>query len=228
MEPIIRARNLNRIYRLGSEEVHAVQEVSLDIMPGDFTAFVGPSGSGKTTLLNLLGCLENPTSGELVVAGKPVFNGKNSLSERKLTHIRREHYGYVFQKFHLIPTLTVRENIELPRTFFRKEGFSVAELLSLLGLESRAQHLPGQLSGGEMQRVAVARALINRPDILLADEPTGNLDTRRSEEIGEILTRLNREFGLTIILVTHNPALAGIAKKTVALRDGVIENGPHE
>lgn len=227
MEPILQAHDLHRVYHLGSEEVHAVRGVSIELMPGDFTAFVGPSGSGKTTLLNLLGCLENPTSGALTVAGKTVFDNGKSLSERKLTHIRREHYGYVFQKFHLIPTLTVRENITLPHTFYRRDGFTVDELLAMMGLEQRANHLPGQLSGGEMQRVAVARALINRPDILLADEPTGNLDTRRSAEIGEILTRLNREFGLTIILVTHNPALAAIAGNTVALSDGIIDRTVH-
>jgi ABC-type lipoprotein export system ATPase subunit len=218
------ARQLKKIYRRGSEEVAAVDDISLHVGRGEFVSFVGPSGSGKTTLINLLGCLDNPSSGELVLAGRTIFAAGKNLSERDLTKVRRELFGYIFQYFYLIPTLTVRENIMLPLTFFRKPGSEerVGSLMELLGIGHRAGHLPGQISGGEMQRVAIARALVNQPEILLADEPTGNLDTRRSEEIGTILADLNRESGITVVMVTHNLGLAAHAHRVVELRDGRI------
>jgi len=224
-ENAISAQNLTKIYTRGIEQVHAVDHVSLDIRAGEFVSVVGPSGSGKTTLINVLGCLDNPTAGALTIDGRAVFTDGRSLSERQLTRIRRELFGYIFQKFYLIPTLTVEENIMLPFTFFRKDGAeeNVSRLLYLLGIEKRKNHLPGQLSGGEMQRVAIARALVNNPRILLADEPTGNLDTARSEEIGQTLTELNQKQGLTIILVTHNPALAQTAQRTITIHDGKIK-----
>jgi putative ABC transport system ATP-binding protein len=220
----IEAEHLTRIYRRGPEEIPAVDDVSLKIEKGSFTSIVGPSGSGKTTLINVLGCLDNPTSGRLSLGGRVVFEGGKGLSEAKLTRIRRDVYGYIFQKFYLVSTLTVLENVVLPFTFFKKPGAEedVGRVLRLLGLDKRANHLPGQLSGGEMQRVAIARALVNKPDILLADEPTGNLDTARSEEIGRILQDLNKREGLTVILVTHNPRLAALAQRTIELRDGKI------
>ncbi|MBP7707220.1 MAG: ABC transporter ATP-binding protein [Candidatus Aminicenantes bacterium] len=191
---------------------------------GEFLSVVGPSGSGKTTLVNVLGCLDNPTSGRLSLDGRAVFADGRGLTEARLTRVRREVFGYVFQKFYLVPTLTVVENVVLPLTFYRKPGAGadVEALLARLGLDKRARHLPGQLSGGEMQRVAIARALVNRPAILLADEPTGNLDTARSEEIGALLKDLNAREGLTEVLVTHNPRLAALADRTVELRDGRI------
>ncbi|RJP85242.1 MAG: ABC transporter ATP-binding protein [Desulfobacteraceae bacterium] len=224
-ENAISAENLTKIYTRGIEQVHAVDHISLDIRAGEFVSVVGPSGSGKTTLINVLGCLDNPTAGILTIDGRAVFTDGRSLSERQLTRIRRELFGYIFQKFYLIPTLTVEENIMLPFTFFRKDGASenVSRLLHLLGIERRKNHLPGQLSGGEMQRVAIARALVNNPRILLADEPTGNLDTARSEEIGQTLTELNQKQGLTIILVTHNPSLAQTAQRTITIHDGKIK-----
>jgi putative ABC transport system ATP-binding protein len=218
---VLQARGLSRIYRRGSEEVSALDGVTLDIRRGDFISCIGPSGSGKTTLVNLLGCLDNPSSGELQVGGKQIFGGSR-LSERALTLVRREVFGYIFQNFHLIPTLTVRENVALPLAFYRKKGAEeqVDRLLALLGMEHRRDHLPGEISGGEMQRTAIARALVNRPEILLADEPTGNLDSQRSEEIGRVLRELNRETGVTIVLVTHNAALAKLGRRVVEMRDG--------
>jgi putative ABC transport system ATP-binding protein len=220
----IEAEHLTRVYRRGPEEIAAVDDVSLEIEKGSFTSIVGPSGSGKTTLINVLGCLDNPTSGRLSLEGRVVFESSKGLSEAKLTRIRRDVYGYIFQKFYLVSTLTVLENVILPFTFFKKPGAEedVGRVLKLLGLDKRAGHLPCQLSGGEMQRVAIARALVNKPGILLADEPTGNLDTARSEEIGRILQDLNTREGLTVILVTHNLRLAALAQRTIELRDGKI------
>jgi putative ABC transport system ATP-binding protein len=218
----LEARGLTRVYRRGSEEIRALDGVSLTIRRGEFVSFMGPSGSGKTTLVNLLGCLDNPSEGELDLAGRNIFGSGKILGERDLTRIRREVFGYIFQNFYLIPTLTVRENVALPLAFYRKPGVEgeVERLLGMLGMEHRMDHLPGQISGGEMQRVAIARALVNRPEILLADEPTGNLDTKRSAEIGEILQELNRNAGLTIVMVTHNPGLARLGGRLIEMRDG--------
>ena len=220
----IEAKNLRKVYHRGIEEIPAVNGVSLQINKGDFISIIGPSGSGKTTLINLLGFLDNPTSGELHLGERSIFNHANPLSERELTKIRRETFGYIFQNFYLIPTLTVMENVMLPLTFYRKassedEGI---KLLKLLGMDHRKHHLPGQISGGEMQRVAIARAMVNTPEILLADEPTGNLDTKRSAEIVQVLQELNRTVGLTIIMVTHNQELARHANRMFEMRDGQI------
>jgi len=219
----LKARDLTRVYHRGSEEIRALDGVSLSIRRGEFVSFMGSSGSGKTTLINLLGCLDNPTSGALELAGKSIFGAGKPLGERELTRVRREVFGYIFQNFYLIPTLTVQENVALPLAFYRKPGAEeeVERLLKLLGMEQRRDHLPGQISGGEMQRVAIARALVNRPEILLADEPTGNLDTRRATEIGEVLQELNRSSGLTIVMVTHNPGLARLAGRQIEMRDGL-------
>ncbi len=227
----IEARNLSKVYRRGSEEIPAVNSVSLKIGKGDFISIIGPSGSGKTTLINLLGFLDNPTSGELGLRGRSIFNNGKRLSERELTKIRRETFGYIFQNFYLIPTLTVMENVTLPLTFYRKPDTEneAIRLLKLLGMDHRKDHLPGQISGGEMQRVAIARAMVNRPEILLADEPTGNLDTKRSAEIVQVLQKLNRDVGLTVIMVTHNQELARCADRMLEMRDGQlyeIDRGP--
>jgi len=222
-ETMLRGEGLSKIYRRGSEEIRALDGVSLEIRRGDFVSFTGPSGSGKTTFLNLLGCLDNPTTGNLEIAGRAVFGNGAALSERKLTRIRREMFGYIFQSFYLIPTLTVRENVALPLAFYRKNGTGeIEKLLRMLGMKHRMDHLPGEISGGEMQRVAIARALVNRPEILLADEPTGNLDTKRTGEIGEVLKELNKATGLTIIMVTHNPELARLGGRVIEMRDGRI------
>ena len=220
----IEAINLKKVYLRGSEEITAVNDVSLRINQGDFISIIGPSGSGKTTLINLLGFLDNPTSGELRLGERSIFNHAKPLSERELTKIRRVTFGYIFQNFYLIPTLTVMENVMLPLTFYRKPGTEneAVKLLQLLGMEHRKDHLPGQISGGEMQRVAIARAMVNMPEILLADEPTGNLDTKRSAEIVQVLQELNRNVGLTIIMVTHNQDLARHADRMFEMKDGQI------
>lgn len=218
----LEARSLTRVYHRGSEKIPALDGVSLTIRRGEFVSFMGPSGSGKTTLINLLGCLENPSSGQLHLAGRSIFGNGKILGERDLTRIRREVFGYIFQNFYLIPTLTVRENVALPLAFYKKPGVEgeVERLLGMLGMDHRMNHLPGQISGGEMQRVAIARALVNRPEILLADEPTGNLDSKRSGEIGEVLQELNKNAGLTIVMVTHNPGLGRLAGRQIEMRDG--------
>jgi ABC-type lipoprotein export system ATPase subunit len=220
----LNARNLRKVYKRGAEQIVAVDDVSLTISKGEFVSFIGPSGSGKTTLINILGCLDNATSGSLEIGGRTVFSAAKCLSESDLTKIRRQVFGYIFQKFYLVPTLTVYENVILPFAFFKKAEAEADPMgiLKFLGLDKRIDHRPSELSGGEMQRVAIARALINKPEILLADEPTGNLDTKRSVEIGEILKNLNEKEGLTVLLVTHNPSLARIAGRTISLIDGRI------
>ena len=221
----LEAKSLTRLYHRGSEEICAVRDVSLRINKGEFVSFSGPSGSGKTTLVHLLGCLDNPTSGELVLGGRSIFsNDGRQLPEKRLTEIRREVFGYIFQNFYLIPTLTVIENVMLPLTFYRKQGAGndVMGLLKRLGIDHRKDHLPGKISGGEMQRVAIARSLVNSPEILLADEPTGNLDTKRSAEIVRILKDMSRDAGLTVIMVSHNLELAGQADRRFEMRDGGI------
>jgi len=221
---VLEARQLKKIYKRGSEEILAIDDVSLSIRKGEFVAFVGPSGSGKTTLINILGCLDNATAGSLRIGNRTVFSAERCLSESALTKIRRQVFGYIFQKFYLVPTLTVLENVLLPFAFFQKPEATgdPMEILKFLGIENRIHHRPAEISGGEMQRVAIARALVNKPEILLADEPTGNLDTKRSGEIGAVLKSLNEKEGLTVLLVTHNTALAKVAHRTVTLRDGKI------
>ena len=223
-EKSIVATDLTRIYSRGIEEIVSVNNVSFEINKGDFVSIIGPSGSGKTTLVNLLGCLDNPSGGELHLNGRMIFGEGKRLSERALTKIRREAFGYIFQNFYLIPTLTVIENIKLPLTFYHKPGTEgeAQKLLELLGIAHRKNHLPGQISGGEMQRVAIARAMVNKPEILLADEPTGNLDTKRSREIVEVLSVLNKTTGLTVVMVTHNPGLARYASRMFEMKDGQI------
>jgi putative ABC transport system ATP-binding protein len=219
------AINLTKVYRRGNEKISAVNNASLKIDKGDFVSLIGPSGSGKTTLVNLLGCLDNPTAGGLIIGNRTIFSDEQrGLSERTLTELRRETFGYIFQNFYLIPTLTVLENVMLPLTFYRKPGVgnNALGLLTLLGIDHRKDHLPGEISGGEMQRVAIARSLVNSPEILLADEPTGNLDTKRSDEIVRILNDLSKKTGLTVIMVTHNPELASHANRTFEMRDGAI------
>jgi ABC-type lipoprotein export system ATPase subunit len=222
-ENALSAHELRKVYKRGSEEIVALDNVTLTVKKGEFVSFIGPSGSGKTTLINILGCLDNASSGSLEVAGKPIFSSAaNTLSEGDLTRIRRQVFGYIFQKFYLVPTLTVYENVVLPFAFFQKKEAMAdpKDILEFLGIAKRSSHRPAELSGGEMQRVAIARALVNKPEILLADEPTGNLDSTRSEEIGQILQRLNEKEGLTVLLVTHNPSLARVASRILTLRDG--------
>lgn len=221
-EVIISADKLTKAYRRGSEEIFALKDACFSIDRGEFVSIVGPSGSGKTTLLNLLGCLDAPTGGTLKLNGKEV----SGLKERDLVKLRRENIGFVFQQFYLLPTLTVSENIELPLLFSKRNGYNnaVNSILEKVGLQGRARHLPGQLSGGEMQRVAVGRALINNPKIILADEPTGNLDSHTATKIYDLFRALNGQ-GLTLIVVTHNMELAKVAHRIISLRDGEIATG---
>ena len=219
-QSIVLAKALTKTFLRGREQVHAVEQVSFEIFPGEFVAITGPSGAGKTTLLNLVGCMEAIDSGELQLLG----NAVHQSNDRQRTHIRREQLGFVFQHFGLMPTLTVAENVALPALFARRSaGERVEELLAKVGLQHRRNHRPKELSGGEMQRAAIARALVNRPALLLADEPTGNLDSAMGESIIELFRELKQE-GLTLLVVTHNSALAQAADRQLHLVDGKLES----
>ncbi len=217
---IIQARGLKRYYRRGSETVKALDGVDIDLSTGEMVAILGPSGSGKTTLVNLLSCLDAPTGGTLSVAGREVFG----LPEDQLAGVRRGTIGFVFQKFYLLPTLTVAENVELPLMFCRRRADRAATMgvLGQVGLEDRASHFPRELSGGEMQRVAIARALVVEPKILIADEPTGNLDSQNGEAIFALFRSLVALRGLTLVVTTHNLALGYLADRVLILQDGKI------
>ncbi|MCJ7445760.1 MAG: ABC transporter ATP-binding protein [Methanotrichaceae archaeon] len=219
MSETIDAKNLTKIYRRGREEIYALNDVDIRVSNGEFVSIIGPYGSGKTALLNVLGCLDTPTRGSLRLNGIET----SGLKEKDLVRLRRDNIGFVFQQFYLIPTLTARENIELPLLFSRKNGnrSRIDEILELVDLGNRSEHLPRQLSGGEMQRVAIGRALINDPKIILADEPTGNLDSGTSKKIFDLFRELNNH-GLTLVVVTHNLELARQAHKMYTLRDGQI------
>jgi putative ABC transport system ATP-binding protein len=214
--PLIVARNLAKSYPRGQQTVPALVDINLEIGRGEFVAIVGPSGSGKTTLLNLMGCMDVPTSGMLRVAGREV----QKFTEAERTRFRRHEISFVFQHFGLIPTLNVVENVTLPLLFSRRTPqVDLDRLLERVGLQHRRDHKPSELSGGEMQRVAMARALVSQPSLLLADEPTGNLDTATGETLVELMKELHAN-GLTIVVVTHNPAVAAAAQRSMTMRDG--------
>lgn len=217
---MIELNNVEKIYLRGSEKVHALKGINLNISKGEFVSVVGPSGSGKTTLLHMLGCLDTPTSGVIKIDNIEV----ERMSESELVKIRRQKIGFVFQQFYLIPGLSVFGNVTLPLVFSRQSRFEdeVLSLLDTVGLKERIFHRPNQLSGGEMQRVAIARALVNNPELILADEPTGNLDSENSEKIFDLLKSLHLR-GITVIMVTHNPELAQRADRVIALKDGMIQ-----
>lgn len=219
-KPIIEAHGLSRHYHRGIETVKALDGVDITIFPGEMISVLGPSGSGKTTLINLLSCLDIPTSGSLVINGKSVAG----RSEEDLVEVRRGTLGFIFQQFHLLPTLTVLENVELPLLFLGKTAnrADTMAVLKLVGLEDRATHLPRELSGGQMQRVAIARALAIKPKILIADEPTGNLDRATGEAIFTLFRKLVRTEGLTIIITTHNLSFGYEADRVITLEDGKI------
>ena len=215
----IELENVSKDYRRGSETVHALRDVSLAVKPGEYVAVVGHSGSGKTTLMNIMGCLDRPSRGRVILDGQEV----HEETEAGLTRLRRRAIGFVFQQFFLIPTLNVIENVSLPSLFVGKPSNGRAgELLEMVGLGNRLHHLPNQLSGGEMQRVAIARSLINAPPILLADEPTGNLDSRNADMIMKIFEQLNQE-GVTVVVVTHNQDIVKRCRRKVHIEDGRIE-----
>jgi putative ABC transport system ATP-binding protein len=217
---MIRVRALSMRLASGGREVNVLTDVSLDVPAGQFLAIAGPSGSGKSTLLGLIAGLDQPTAGRIEVAGVDV----TALDEDGLARFRRDHVGYVFQSFHLLPTLTAQENVAVPLELAGDAGAAgrAAALLAEVGLAERAHHYPVQLSGGEQQRVAVARAMARRPALLLADEPTGNLDSATGKQIIELLVGLNRRLGSTLVLVTHDAALAAHADRVITLRDGRI------
>jgi putative ABC transport system ATP-binding protein len=221
-EAVLRTEKLFKTYEMGKRKIPALYDLNLQVNKGEFVAIMGPSGSGKTTLLNVLGCLDTPTSGTMILNGKDV----TKLSEKKLYVIRREEIGFIFQTFNLLPYLSAVENVELPMENTRKSKDErrkrARELLGTVGLSGREEHRPHRLSAGEQQRVAIARALANGPAIILADEPTGNLDTENKYEIVRLLGRLNIDQGTTIILVTHDSQIASHTERILFLKDGRI------
>ena len=219
--PIVSVRDVRRDYPLGAERVHALQGVTLDVAPADYVAVVGPSGCGKSTLLNLIGVIDHPTSGTVEIAGKHV----DAMSDREATSFRLHNIGFVFQRFYLMPILSALENVALPMAEAKvgreERRERAAKLLAYVGLGNRERHRPSELSGGEQQRVAIARALANGPSLLLADEPTGELDARTGAEIISLFQRLNAD-GTTIVVVTHDEDLAGAARRKIHMRDGKV------
>jgi putative ABC transport system ATP-binding protein len=218
---IIETRDLRKVYRVGKVDVPALRGVDLRVKPGEFLAIVGPSGSGKSTLFHIIGGLTPPTSGQVQVDGQDLA----ALTDGGRTRLRKRTVGFVFQKFNLLPNLTARDNIAVARYIAGAKGPippEFEELLRVLGIDQRLDHKPNALSGGEQQRVAIARAIVNHPAILLADEPTGNLDTENSRAVLEILRDLNQRLGQTILMITHNPEAATFAHRTIRMRDGRV------
>ena len=222
MQPIIKLKDVWKIYDLGKVKVEAVRGITLDVHKKDFIAIMGPSGSGKSTLMNLIGCLDVPTRGKILLKGKDI----TKLSESSLANIRGRVIGFIFQSYNLLASLTAIENVEIPMIFQgvpRHERKRRAErLLEQVGLSHRKHHFPKELSGGEQQRIAIARALANNPEVLIADEPTGNLDTKSGREVMKVLKKLNEDRGMTILLVTHDPSIARFASKVELISDGKI------
>ena len=219
---VIQAENLTKVYKMGEVEVHALNGLSINIARGEIVAIMGPSGSGKSTLMNIIGCLDRPTSGEYILDGEPVAR----LTDDQLATIRNRKVGFVFQSFNLLSRATALANVELPLRYSgllhgRKEKAQSA--LESVGLADRIHHRSNELSGGQQQRVAIARALVNEPAIILADEPTGNLDSKSGQEIMELLLNLNREHGTTLIIVTHAPDISSRSQRIIRIRDGVVE-----
>lgn len=220
--PLCVLDQVKKSYRIGEEDVEVLKGIDLQIEPGEFVAVMGPSGSGKTTLMNILGCLDVPTSGEYTLADREVSH----LSDDQLSVLRNEHIGFVFQNFYLMPYATVLDNVLLPTLYVERHregaaGKQALEILELVGLKDRSKFKPNQLSGGQQQRVAIARALINNPELILADEPTGQLDSKTAGEIMGLLATMNKT-GKTIIVITHDPTTAAYAKRIIQLKDGLI------
>ncbi len=220
--PIIRVRGLRKTYHTGEIDVPALRGVDLDVARGEFLSVIGPSGSGKSTLFHILGGLAPPTAGEIFIDGVDLLK----LTDKQRTELRRKKIGFVFQKYNLLSTLTAADNIAIAQTLagINRPPSDFQQILDLLGITKRLDHKPRALSGGEQQRVAIARALVNQPAILLADEPTGNLDTENSQAVLDLLRDLNKRTGQTILMITHNPEAAAFADRTVAIRDGRIQS----
>jgi len=217
---LIKAKGLSKIYSSGENQVVALDKADLTITPGDFISIIGPSGSGKSTLLHLLSGLDHPTSGSLTYDGQEIY----TLSDKELSAFRRRQMGFIFQQFNLLPVLTARENIRMPLLLDRKqpdEGY-LDQLAELLGLRDRLDHLPHELSGGQQQRVAIARALIARPEVIFADEPTGNLDSRSGGEVMELLKGIRERMGKTLVIITHDNRIAAAADRQLTIMDGVL------
>lgn len=223
LNPVIETTDISKVYRMGTEEIHALQSVSITIQRGEYVAFMGPSGSGKSTLMNIVGCLDTPSGGRYILNGKDVSN----MTDNQLADVRNREIGFVFQSFNLLPRATALDNVALPLIYAgygKSERQAIArEALRSVGLAERALHKPNELSGGQRQRVAIARALVNNPSIILADEPTGALDTRTSHEIMDLFEALYAK-GNTIIMVTHEEDIARYAHRIVRLRDGLVES----
>jgi putative ABC transport system ATP-binding protein len=222
-EPLVHLEEVTKVYRMGDVELRALAGVSLDLQPGEFTAIMGASGSGKSTMMNLLGCLDRPTTGRYLLDGKEI----SSLSNDELAHLRNQTLGFVFQSFNLLSRTSALENVELPLLYSNVPAVErrarARESLERVGLGDRLDHHPNQMSGGQQQRVAIARALVNRPRILLADEPTGNLDSRTSEDVMALFQALGQT-GITVIIVTHEPDIAAYAARVITMRDGLVRS----
>ncbi|OOB79251.1 MAG: peptide ABC transporter ATP-binding protein [Epulopiscium sp. Nele67-Bin002] len=217
---MIKVEHIFKQYGANESKVVALNDVSMEVKDNEFVSIIGPSGSGKSTLLNIISGIDNPTKGKILINDKDIY----SLSEKEISKFRRQHFGFIFQSFNLLPTLTVAENIKMPVLLDKKkvDKSYYDKIVDMLGIEDRQTHMPHELSGGQQQRVAIARALITKPDVIFADEPTGNLDTKTTNFVMDILSNMIKQFGTTLVMITHNPDIADIANRKLSITDGVL------